>query len=177
MTKGSSITVRLGVGQIITWGSSFYLPAILAVPISASLGISTQDFFWAFTLSLLVSGFLGPQVGRAIDRLGGRAVLPFGSIAFFAGLSLLLVSTNQVMLILAWLLIGIGGSMGNYDSAFATAVSFFGNKSNRVIAGITVLAGFSSSLFLPLTRYLVPSLGWLQRFLFLAFLALFLTTI
>ena len=138
MTKGSSITVRLGVGQIITWGSSFYLPAILAVPISASLGISTQDFFWAFTLSLLVSGFLGPQVGRAIDRLGGRAVLPFGSVAFFAGLSLLSVSTNQVMLISAWLLIGIGGSMGNYDSAFATAVSFFGNKSNRVIAGITV---------------------------------------
>jgi MFS family permease len=172
LTKGSSITVRLGVGQIITWGSSFYLPAILAVPISASLGISTQDFFWAFTLSLLVSGFLGPQVGRAIDRLGGRAVLPFGSVAFFAGLSLLSVSTNQVMLISAWLLIGIGGSMGNYDSAFATAVSFFGNKSNRVIAGITVFAGFSSTISWPLTSYLEQTIGWQQAVFFWALMHL-----
>lgn len=172
MTKGSSITVRLGVGQIITWGSSFYLPAILAVPISKSLGITTQDFFWAFTVSLLVSGFLGPQVGRAIDRLGGRAVLPIGSVAFFAGLGLLAISTNHVMLILAWLLIGVGGSMGNYDSAFATAVSFFGNKSNRVIAGITVFAGFSSTISWPLTSYLEQTLGWQQAVFFWALMHL-----
>lgn len=172
MTKGSSITVRLGVGQIITWGSSFYLPAILAVPISKSLGITTQDFFWAFTLSLLVSGFLGPQVGRAIDRLGGRAVLPIGSVAFFVGLSLLAISTNHVMLILAWLLIGVGGSMGNYDSAFATAVSFFGTKSNRVIAGITVFAGFSSTISWPLTSYLEQTLGWQQAVFFWALMHL-----
>jgi len=172
LTKGSSITVRLGVGQIITWGSSFYLPAILAVPISKSLGITTQDFFWAFTVSLLVSGFLGPQVGRAIDRLGGRAVLPIGSVAFFAGLGLLAISTNHVMLILAWLLIGVGGSMGNYDSAFATAVSFFGNKSNRVIAGITVFAGFSSTISWPLTSYLEQTLGWQQAVFFWALMHL-----
>jgi MFS family permease len=160
------------VGQIITWGSSFYLPAILAVPISKSLGITTQDFFWAFTLSLLVSGFLGPQVGRAIDRLGGRAVLPIGSVAFFVGLSLLAISTNHVMLILAWLLIGVGGSMGNYDSAFATAVSFFGTKSNRVIAGITVFAGFSSTISWPLTSYLEQTLGWQQAVFFWALMHL-----
>ena len=146
MNKGLSITVRLGINQIIGWGSSFYLPAILAVPISTSLGIQTQDFFWAFTFSLLLSGLLGPQVGKAIDRLGGRAVLPFGSLAFALGLTLLSVSSNQMMLVMAWLLIGVGGSMGNYDSAFATAVSFFGAKSNRVIAGITVFAGFSSTI-------------------------------
>lgn len=168
MTSGRSITIRLGVGQIIGWGSSFYLPAILAVPISRSLGIETADFFWAFTLSLLVSGLLGPQVGRAIDRLGGRAVLPLGSAAFALGLLLLSVSTNQTMLVGAWLLIGVGGSMGNYDSAFATAVSFFGEKSNKVIAGITVFAGFSSTVSWPLTSYLEQTIGWQQAVFFWA---------
>ena len=168
MTSGRSITIRLGVGQIIGWGSSFYLPAILAVPISRSLGIETADFFWAFTLSLLVSGLLGPQVGRAIDRLGGRAVLPIGSAAFAIGLLLLSVSTNQTMLVGAWLLIGVGGSMGNYDSAFATAVSFFGEKSNKVIAGITVFAGFSSTVSWPLTSYLEQTIGWQQAVFFWA---------
>ncbi|MDA9010421.1 MFS transporter [Aquiluna sp.] len=172
MDKGLSITVRLGINQIIGWGSSFYLPAILAVPISTSLGIQTQDFFWAFTFSLLLSGLLGPQVGKAIDRLGGRAVLPFGSLAFALGLTLLSVSSNQMMLVMAWLLIGVGGSMGNYDSAFATAVSFFGAKSNRVIAGITVFAGFSSTISWPLTSFLEQTIGWQQAVFFWALLHL-----
>ena len=172
LNKGLSITIRLGVAQIIGWGSSFYLPAILAAPISLSLGISTQEFFWAFTLSLLVSGLLGPQVGKAIDRLGGRAVLPYGSLAFALGLTLLSVSTNQMMLVTAWLLIGVGGSMGNYDSAFATAVNFFGNKSNKVIAGITVFAGFSSTISWPLTSFLEQTIGWQQAVFFWALLHL-----
>jgi len=172
VNKGLSITVRLGINQIIGWGSSFYLPAILAVPISTSLGIQTQDFFWAFTFSLLLSGLLGPQVGKAIDRLGGRAVLPFGSLAFALGLTLLSVSSNQMMLVMAWLLIGVGGSMGNYDSAFATAVSFFGAKSNRVIAGITVFAGFSSTISWPLTSFLEQTIGWQQAVFFWALLHL-----
>ena len=152
--------VRLGLAQIIGWGSGFYLPAILAVPISASLGISTQTFFWAFTLSLLVSGIVGPRVGRAIDRLGGRKVLPIGNLFFALGLIALSLSTEPVLLFVAWGLMGIGASMGNYDAAFATAVTFFGDKSNRVIAGITVFAGFSSTIAWPISSFFLASFGW-----------------
>jgi MFS family permease len=152
--------IRLGITQIIAWGSGFYLPAILAVPITLSLGISTETFFWAFTLSLLVSGLLGPQVGKAIDGLGGRKVLPVGTLAFAIGLALLATATSTPQLFIAWLFIGIGGSMGNYDAAFATAVNFFGQKSNNVIAGITVFAGFSSTIAWPLTQLLLDGFGW-----------------
>jgi predicted MFS family arabinose efflux permease len=152
--------IRLGITQIIGWGSGFYLPAILAVPISLSLGIATESFFWAFTISLLVSGLLGPRVGKAIDQYGGRKVLPIGTISFALGLSLLALSTNFPMLVVAWILIGIGGSMGNYDAAFATAVNFFAEKSNKVIAGITVFAGFSSTIAWPLTTLMLEQFGW-----------------
>lgn len=162
MQPGTRLTIRLGLTQILGWGSSFYLPAILAVPISQALGISTELFFWAFTLSLLVSGLLGPRIGKAIDRLGGRKVLPYGSVAFAFGLTLLATATEPVQLFLAWIFMGVGGSMGNYDAAFATAVNFFGDKSNRVIAGITVFAGFSSSISWPLTTLLLQSFGWQQ---------------
>ncbi|MEK9578289.1 MAG: hypothetical protein VW008_02945, partial [Aquiluna sp.] len=80
MRDSTRLTIRLGLVQIISWGSGFYMPAILAIPISAAVGISTETFFWAFTLSLLFSGLLGPQVGKLIDSRGGRKVLPFGSI-------------------------------------------------------------------------------------------------
>ena len=72
MDAKTRLTIRLGITQIISWGSGFYIPAVLAVPITASLGISTEVFFWAFTVSLLVSGLIGPRIGKAIDKLGGR---------------------------------------------------------------------------------------------------------
>ena len=160
MQPGTRLTIRLGIVQIISWGSGFYIPAILAVPISKAVGISTEVFFWAFTLSLLVSGLLGPQVGRFIDSHGGRRVLPFGSLFFAAGLAVMATASSGWQVFLAWLLIGVGGSMGNYDAAFATAVNFFGDKSNRVIAGITIFAGFSSSVSWPITSLLRDGPGW-----------------
>ena len=160
MQTSTKLTLKLGIPQIITWGSGFYLPAILAVPISKDLGIPTETLFWAFTISLLVSGLIGPRIGKAIDRLGGRRVLPFGNLAFALGLSLLALSSEPVLLFVAWIFMGIGASMGNYDSAFATAVSFLGTKANKVIAGITVFAGFSSTISWPLTSFLNDSFNW-----------------
>ena len=160
MQTSTKLTLKLGIPQIIGWGSGFYLPAILAVPISEDLGIPTELFFWAFTVSILVSGLIGPRIGKAIDRLGGRRVLPFGNLAFALGLGLLALSSEPVLLFVAWAIIGIGAAMGNYDSAFATAVSFLGDKSNKVIAGITVYAGFSSTIAWPLTSYLNENFSW-----------------
>ena len=160
MQSSTKLTFKLGIPQIIGWGSGFYLPAILAVPISKDLGIATETFFWAFTISLLVSGLVGPRVGKAIDRLGGRRVLPFGNLAFALGLSLLALSSDPTLLFVAWFFMGIGASMGNYDSAFATAVSFLGTKANKVIAGITVFAGFSSTISWPLTSFLNENFSW-----------------
>ena len=160
MKPSSRLTARLGVSQFIGWSSGFYLPAILAVPISESLGIATETFFWAFTVALLVAAFLGPRVGKAIDRLGGRRVLPFGSIAFILGLSTLAASTSVQMLFAAWVLIGIGAAMGNYDAAFATVVTFFGDESNKIIAGITVFVGLSSTISWPLNAWVTENFSW-----------------
>ena len=168
MQAGTRLTIRLGITQIISWGSGFYIPAVLAVPISASLEITTELFFWAFTISLLVSGLIGPRVGKFIDRLGGRKVLPYGSVAFIIGLGLLATAGEPIQLFVAWIFMGIGGSMGNYDAAFATAVNFFGNKSNGVIAGITVFAGFSSTISWPMTTFLFNSFGWREAIWFWA---------
>jgi predicted MFS family arabinose efflux permease len=152
--------LKLGIPQIIGWGSGFYLPAILAIPISKELGISTETFFWAFTFSLLVNGLVGPRVGKTIDRVGGRRVMPIGNLVFALGLTTLALSTNTVMLFLAWGIIGLGASVGNYDAAFATAVRFFGQKANPVLAGITLFSGFSSTISWPLTTYLEANFDW-----------------
>ena len=67
--------MALVTAQTLAWGSSYYLPGILAEPIARDLGISSNWFFAAFSASPVISGLLGPRVGRQIDRVGGRQVL------------------------------------------------------------------------------------------------------
>src|ERR1700752_3560111 len=112
--KGGSLPVvlALGTAQTLAWGSSYYLPAILADPIAQDLGISSNWFFAAFSASLVISGLLGPCVGRQIDRVGGRQVLCISNLLLPGGLALLGASTSLWMMSVAWLLLGIGMGFG-----------------------------------------------------------------
>src|SRR6478752_8736538 len=100
------IILALGTTQTLAWASSYYLPAILADPIARDLGISSNWFFAAFSASLVISGLLGPRVGRQIDRVGGRQVLCISNLVLAGGLALLGASTSVWTMSAAWLLLG-----------------------------------------------------------------------
>lgn len=92
MSQSRSATVAsLGVAQTLAWASSYYLPAMLATSMARDLGVSTPTVFLGFSLALVVYALLGPFVGRAIDRYGGRPVLAANSFVFAAGLAALAV--------------------------------------------------------------------------------------
>ncbi|WP_441279658.1 MFS transporter [Tardiphaga sp. 172_B4_N1_3] len=154
------IILALGTTQTLAWASSYYLPAILADPISRDLGISTNWFFAAFSASLVISGLLGPRVGRQIDRVGGRQVLCASNLLFAGGLALLGLTSSLWMLSLAWLLLGIGMGLGLYDAAFGALGRIFGDQARRPITGITLLAGFASTIGWPLSSLGVDTIGW-----------------
>src|SRR5437868_4471136 len=110
----------LGTTQTLAWGSSYYLPAILAEPIAEGLGLSRAVVFGVFSGSLLLSALLGPAVGRAIDNRGGRGVLVFSNLVLAAGLILLSLAQGVIGLAAAWAVLGVGMALGLYDAAFAT---------------------------------------------------------
>src|ERR1700759_1716128 len=103
--RGGSLRVvlALGTAQTLAWGSSYYLPAILADPIARDLGISSNWFFAAFSASLVISGLLGPWIGRHIDQVGGRPVLCASNLVLAAGLALLGASGSIAAMAAAWL--------------------------------------------------------------------------
>jgi MFS family permease len=154
------VVITLGTTQTLAWASSYYLPAILADQISADLGVSRDWFFAAFSASLLVSAFLGPAVGRFIDRHGGRRMLAVSNIVFAAGLALLACSTGPVGLVAAWIVIGVGMAMGLYEPAFATLTGLYGGTARGAITGITLIAGFASTVGWPATTLMAQSIGW-----------------
>lgn len=155
-----TVVLALGTAQTLAWASSYYLPAVLADPISADLGLSREWFFGIFSGALLLSGLLGPAAGRAIDRRGGRDVLALSNLVFAAGLLLLAAATGIAGLSLAWVVLGIGMALGLYDAAFATLAGLYRSEARGAITGITLIAGFASTVGWPATALLTDELGW-----------------
>ncbi|MGM0785443.1 MAG: MFS transporter [Pseudomonadota bacterium] len=154
------VVIALGVSQTLAWGSTYYLPAILAVPMAMELGLSTGKVFAAFSSALVVSALLGPAVGRRIDRFGGRDVLTASSLVFALGLVLLGLADGLMMLWAGWLVIGVGMGMGLYEAAFSTLAGLYGREARGPITGITLLAGFASTVCWPITGWLDAEFGW-----------------
>ncbi len=156
----TAVVVGLGISQTIAWASSYYLLAMLATPMASELGLSVPMVFAAFTLALIISAFLGPRAGRLIDRHGGRPVLAATNLLFAAGLSLLALAEGPLSLYGAWLIIGVAMGAGLYDAAFASLVRLYGQGARNAITGITLIAGFASTIGWPLTALLAQTLGW-----------------
>jgi len=158
--KRGVVVATLGTTQTLAWGSSYYLPAILARPIAAGLGLSQATVFGVFSGSLLLAAVLGPAVGRAIDKNGGRGVLVLSNLVLAAGLVVLASAQGVVGLAIAWALLGVGMALGLYDSAFATLTGLYGRAARGPITGITLIAGFASTIGWPLSAALDASVGW-----------------
>jgi MFS family permease len=160
MTERVTVVAILGTTQTIAWASSYYMPAILAAPIAAALHLPGSLFFGLFSGALLLSAVIGPSVGRLIDRHGGRAVLAASNLVIAAGLIILAAAHGGPGLAIAWTVLGIGIGMGLYDPAFAALTWLYGREARSAITGITLIAGFASTIGWPLSAIFLHELGW-----------------
>ena len=150
----------LGLAQTLSWGSSFYLPAVLAHPMATDLGLPPPMVYLAFSLALVVSAAVGPAAGRAIDRVGGRPVLLGCNGIFALGLVLLALAQGPWGLFAAWAVMGLAMGAGLYEAAFAALVRLYGQAARNPITGITLIAGFASTVGWPLSAWMLSQHGW-----------------
>jgi len=159
------VVAALGTSQTLAWASSYYLPAILAVPIGIGIGVPSFWVFAAFSTALLIAAFAGPAVGRVIDRHGGRGVLVLSNVALAAGLVALAAATGPTGLFAAWAILGVGMALGLYDAGFAALTALYGRDARGPITGVTLIAGFASTVSWPLTTVLNDGFGWRETLL------------
>jgi MFS family permease len=155
--KRAVVVAALGTAQTLAAASSYYLPAILADSIAQGTDVSRSAVFGIFSGSLLFAAILGPAVGRAIDRRGGRGLLAISNLVSAVGLVLLGQAHGIVLLSAAWLVLGIGMAMGRYEAAFATLTGLYGRAARGPITGLTLIAGFASTVGWPLSAFLKPA--------------------
>lgn len=158
---GGRIAVPLlGIAQIVSWGSSFYLLAVLATPISADTGWPLVWVVGGGSIGLLCSGIAAPFVGRMIDGFGGRQTMAAGSLLMGAGLAAVGSSTGLATYLLGWAVLGLGMGAGLYDAAFSTLGRIFGASARRAITNLTLFGGFASTVCWPLSALAVEHIGW-----------------
>ena len=154
------IISALGVTQIFAWGTSYYLPAVLAAPIVADTGWSLAWVVGGLSLGLLAAGLVSPWVGRAIALRGGRPVLAVSAALLASGLFALALAHSLPAFLAAWLVIGLGMGSGLYDPAFATLGRLYGESGRSAITTLTLFGGFASTVCWPLSAFLDAHLGW-----------------
>lgn len=154
------IVTALGLAQTIGWASSYYIPAVLAQPMALDLGVSPVWVFGAFSMAMVVSALVGPWAGARIDRIGGRGVLMLSNLVFATGLGLLSLAPTPFVLFAGWAVVGLGMGIGLYEAAFATLAGLYGKEARGPITGITLIAGFASTVGWPLSGLMLATWGW-----------------
>ena len=154
------LTLAIGFTQTLAWATTYYIPATMALPAAAEFGVSRSVLVGGFSLGLLVCGAVSPLVGRRIEHHGGRHVLAIAPLVTALGLGGLAMCPNVACWYLAWVAIGIGMAMGLYDAAFGTIGRLLGASARPAIVGVTLMAGFASTIGWPSGTYLVAGFGW-----------------
>lgn len=155
-----NLILGLSLAQLISWGSIFYTFALLIGPIEHELGIGRAQSALAFSLALLIEGLCAYAIGRWIDRGHERIVMTLGSA--LAGLCLVLHTfvTSLAGFYLVWIGLGVAMSAILYTPVFAVVTRRFPDDFRRAIITMTFLGGLASTVFIPLTAWLIGQLGW-----------------
>lgn len=160
MNASHRLTLAIGFTQTLAWATTYYVPATVAGPAAVEFGLSRAVLVGGFTVGLLMAGLASPAIGRYIDRLGGRRVLMAAPVVTAIGQLILAASQGVVGWYAGWLVLGLGMALGLYDAAFGTIGRLLGSKARPTIVGVTLMAGFASTVGWPSGTYLVGQFGW-----------------
>lgn len=150
----------LAVTETVSYAALYYCFAVMVAPMRAELGASTAVISGALSLGIAVSGAAAPAVGRYVDRHGARIVMTGGSIVAGAGVLAWSQARTVPQLYAAFVVIGAASALVLYEPAFAVINTWFHRRRRAALLTMTVVAGFSSTIFLPVAQALVDHLGW-----------------
>jgi hypothetical protein len=160
----------LGATQIVGYGTLYYCLSILVPDIAHDLAVSEQWVFGAFSAALLIGALAAPMSGKLADRWGAGRVMAIGSVGSALTLALTAFSSDALSFAVALALMQVVSAGVLYSTAFTAIVQAGGSRAQTSIVHLTLIAGFASSLFWPLTTWLHSLMSWREVLLLYAVL-------
>jgi MFS family permease len=168
VSRSAATVWLLGLTQIIGFGAVYYCFAILANDIALEFGWSQAQFFGCISIGLAAGGLVTPFFGKAFDLFGAARLMVLGSGLLGIALAATALAPNGIVFGIAFVFANIVSALVLYDAAFTALVQLSPHDGSRRIAYLTLIAGFASSLFWPLTTNLNASFGWRETLLIYA---------
>jgi MFS family permease len=169
-----AVILALGLTQNIGYGTLYYSFSILAPSIAKDFSWSNEWIFGALSVALLIGGLTAPWTGRGIDRFGAGRMLTIGSILAALALTACAFSPGKTVFVVALIAVQISSNLVQYGAAFALLVQIRPRTAQRSITYLTLLAGFASTIFWPITSALNAHMSWQNVYVIYAALNLFL---
>jgi hypothetical protein len=168
------VIAALGLTQIIGYGTLYYSFSILAPAMARDFGWPTEWVFGALSGALLIGGLAAPWAGRWIDRHGAGRVMTVGSLAAAGALIACALAPVGIVFVPALVAIEVASTLVQYGAAFALLVQQQPRTAQRSIVHLTLIAGFASTIFWPITTALHDVLSWQQVYVVFAAMNLFI---
>src|SRR5881396_3923363 len=96
-----AVILTIGIGARQSFG-------IFQKPIAADLGVGRELWSFANALAVLLMGALSPFVGNVADRFGTARTVAAGGVIYVAGMLMIALATEGVMLTLGNVVCGVG---------------------------------------------------------------------
>ncbi|MFA1626212.1 arsenite efflux MFS transporter ArsK [Rhizobium mongolense] len=160
--------IALGITQIIGYGTLYYSFSILAPDMSRDLGWPSEAVFGALSAALLIGGLMAPALGKWIDRFGAGRIMTAGSAIAAAALVACALAPGRISFVAALIGIEAASNLVQYGAAFALLVQIRPQAAQRSITYLTLIGGFASTIFWPITTMLHAEMSWQQVYLVFA---------
>ncbi len=161
-------TLKLSVGQLISWGLLYYTFAAALPLMQADLRWSATELSMGFSAALLAQGGAAPFVGRWADQRGTKGLMTIGVFIGAAGLAVWSQASRFWVYIAGWIFIGLSMAATLYEMAFLTVIRAEPTVRRRSIITITIVGALASALFMPLSSAVFIKWGWRNGLLLFA---------
>jgi len=167
---GFIITVAMGIRH----GFGLFLQ-----PMSADLHWGRETFALAIAVQNLVWGATQPFVGMIADKYGTAKVVFVGALLYALGLALMANSSTPVTFVLtSGVLIGVGLSGVTFSVVSGVLGRAYPPEKRSMVLGISAAAGsFGQFAVLPLSQWLLSTIGWYNALLVLAGIAVLIAPV
>src|ERR671936_365536 len=166
--RGWKIVAVLAVSETVSWGVLYYAFAVFLPAMQRSLGWSKAELTGAFSVALATSAVAAFPVGRWLDRHSPRPLMTLGSVLG----AFLVLAWSQVhgllLFYLVWIGIGLAMACVLYDAAFTVVTKWFRARRRQALTAVTLMGGFASFIFSPLSNHLIDAQGWRSALVTLA---------
>lgn len=168
-TKAPALAIwALGLTQIVGYGTLYYGFAILAPAIGEEFELPKQWVFGALSVALFLGSLLAPIAGRLADSYGAGRIMTYGSLAAALALIACAAAPERFSFAASLIAMELASCFVLYATAFVAIVQMGSIGTQRSITHLTLIAGFASTLFWPLTIALHEHLSWREVYLVFA---------